>query len=241
VIEIRQIKWTSANTFDLEQPLLFETLSLNRQTATNCVTVQVTITGKNLADGLGTRYAHLEALEVDGSGNPLGTIPNSQVGLPDSVALVSDATVLTWHPRTAPNESSTSMVVRLRDPNTSVASAPITVTQTTCGGGGGPFKDPAAAKPVDAGEPLALQVETLGRQQATLRAALPTAMAARVQIFDINGRQVRLMSDGVLPAGGTPLVWDLRDDAGRRAPPGVYFGRLSTPLGMRTAHVVVLP
>ena len=247
-IEIRQIKWTSPGAFDLEQPLLFETLSLGRATATNCVTAHVTITGKNLADGLGTRYAHLEAMRVDDGGNPLGTIPNNQVGLPDSVALTSDATVSTWHPSAATGETSTRMVIRLRDPDNSVASAPITVTQTTCGGGGGPLKDPATARRdpdggVNAGVPLGLHVDAqaLGLREARLRAALPAGGPAQVQIFDLNGRRVRLLRDGFLPAGESQLSWDLRDDAGSRVAPGVYFGRLTTALGTRTARVVVVP
>lgn len=244
-IEVRQMKWTSPMTFDLEQPLGYETLFLDRTTATNCVNVHVTITGKNLADGLGTRYAHLEVVRVDDAGNALGMIPNAQVNLPDSVALTSDATTLTWRPSTAAGEASTRMVIRLRDPDTGVASPPITVTATSCGGGGGPLRYPEAAHP-QSGDPtggrydLEVEAQSLGSRDARLLAAVPVAMRARVALFDLNGRQVRLLSDGTLPAGETHLTWDRRDDAGQRVPPGVYFVRLSTALGARLARLVVV-
>lgn len=244
VIETRQMKWTSLATFDLEQPLAFETLYLDAGNATNCTNVHITITGKNLADGLGTRFAYLEAVRVDEQGNELGTIPNDQVALPGQVQLTGDATTQSWHPTAVQGEASTRMVVRLRAPDTDIKSAPITVTATSCGGGGGPYRFPASAQPVSEarGGAFDFQVEaqSLDGRDARLRATLPAASTARVQVFDLHGRQVRLLSDGMLPAGESHLAWDRMDDAGQHVPPGVYFVRLATAFGMRSVRFVVV-
>jgi hypothetical protein len=52
---------------------------------------------------------------------------------------------------------------------------------------------------------------------------LPQAMVVVASAFDLSGRRVRTIASEVRPAGRGTLVWDLRDDAGRKAQPGVYF------------------
>jgi hypothetical protein len=49
-----------------------------------------------------------------------------------------------------------------------------------------------------------------------------------VGIFDVSGRRVRLVHRGTLKAGINRLVWDGRDDGGRRLPNGVYLLKVST-------------
>ena len=46
-------------------------------------------------------------------------------------------------------------------------------------------------------------------------------------MFAANGKRVRTLLNGVLPAGANQLVWDGRDDSGRRVPSGTYFYRLT--------------
>ncbi len=60
-------------------------------------------------------------------------------------------------------------------------------------------------------------------------AALPRAGAARVSIADVRGREVRVLHDGVVPAGQSRWVWDGRDSAGRGVASGVYLINLETP------------
>ena len=48
---------------------------------------------------------------------------------------------------------------------------------------------------------------------------------ARLDIFDVTGRLVRRLVDGVRPAGEHVATWDGRDGAGRVVPAGVYFSR----------------
>ena len=45
-------------------------------------------------------------------------------------------------------------------------------------------------------------------------------------VFDPQGRLVRTLIDGLVPAGDTSVTWDGRDDAGQALPSGVYLYRL---------------
>jgi hypothetical protein len=55
--------------------------------------------------------------------------------------------------------------------------------------------------------------------------SLPDARPARVEVFDMSGRRVRLLLDGPGAPGTEDLLFDLRDDAGRRLSPGIYLVR----------------
>lgn len=57
-----------------------------------------------------------------------------------------------------------------------------------------------------------------------------------VEIFDVQGRRVRLLQDGELAAGTHDLVWDGRDDAGRTVVNGVYLARLDLGSWNRTVR-----
>ena len=59
--------------------------------------------------------------------------------------------------------------------------------------------------------------------RTSIRFGLPRAAAATIGIFDVQGRRVRGLLEGHLPAGEHAAAWDGRDDRGRRAPAGVYF------------------
>lgn len=64
----------------------------------------------------------------------------------------------------------------------------------------------------------------------------PVVVDARV--IDVQGRTVRRLTDGALGRGITTLDWDGRGDDGRTLEAGLYFVRLSTPLGGSTTRVV---
>lgn len=57
----------------------------------------------------------------------------------------------------------------------------------------------------------------------TIRYELPTAVLARVAVYDINGRLVRVLQDGRQNAGPQTLVWNGTDAAGNLASTGFYF------------------
>ena len=57
--------------------------------------------------------------------------------------------------------------------------------------------------------------------------------------LDLQGRHVRTLAETALPAGPGSATWDLNDERGGRVPPGLYWVRLDTGAGRRTARVVV--
>jgi choice-of-anchor B domain-containing protein len=59
----------------------------------------------------------------------------------------------------------------------------------------------------------------------TLGLRLQSAGAARVQVYDVTGRLVARLHDGLAPAGLLPLTWNGTDLRGRRAGSGVYWVR----------------
>jgi hypothetical protein len=56
--------------------------------------------------------------------------------------------------------------------------------------------------------------------------AMPRDAKVSLAIFDAGGRRMRELVSGSLPAGEHTRVWDLRDDAGNRVAPGLYFATL---------------
>jgi len=56
--------------------------------------------------------------------------------------------------------------------------------------------------------------------------ALPRDTRVRLALYGANGRLVRTLADGPSAAGLHAVLWDGRDDDGRRAAPGVYWARL---------------
>lgn len=94
------------------------------------------------------------------------------------------------------------------------------------------------------GECGAVGLLLLGRQpavgQVSVAVDLPWEASASVSVLDVQGRSVRTLVRGVLPAGRTAARWDGRADDGRRAPSGVYFVRLTAQGLTRTARLVLL-
>ncbi len=74
----------------------------------------------------------------------------------------------------------------------------------------------------------------------TLRFSLPAAGRVGLALYDLTGRRVRDLVDGVLPVGSHELAWDRRDAVGRLVPPGVYFARLESGGETATHRVCVL-
>ncbi|MFC1573082.1 FlgD immunoglobulin-like domain containing protein [Candidatus Eisenbacteria bacterium] len=61
-----------------------------------------------------------------------------------------------------------------------------------------------------------------------------------LDLLDLNGRLVRNLVQGALPAGISTATWDGRDVAGRPAGAGVYFVRFSTIEGDQNQRMVVI-
>jgi len=72
---------------------------------------------------------------------------------------------------------------------------------------------------------------------------VPAEKDATVRLLDVSGRIVRELFRGSCP--GSPgtvlqLIWDGRDDAGRKLPPGVYLARIETSAGIERKRVTLL-
>jgi hypothetical protein len=66
------------------------------------------------------------------------------------------------------------------------------------------------------------------RGSCTMRLALPREARVTLAVFDQQGRRVRTLLAGALPAGEHPVAWDGRDDGGRPVACALYFVRLET-------------
>lgn len=73
--------------------------------------------------------------------------------------------------------------------------------------------------------------------QFAFRLAMPGD--ARVELFDLNGRRVRVLGDRMLSAGAHRIAWDGTDSSGRPSPAGVYFARLMVGQNSTAARRVV--
>jgi endoglucanase len=65
-------------------------------------------------------------------------------------------------------------------------------------------------------------------RMTTILFSLPAEGAARIAVYGVDGRLVRRLVSGRLPAGRHQTVWDGCDSSGRPAAPGVYVVRLES-------------
>jgi hypothetical protein len=71
--------------------------------------------------------------------------------------------------------------------------------------------------------------------------AMPEPGAARVSVYDVQGRLVRTLSDGEFAAGVHRIAWDGQDGSGRSVGAGVYLVRLEANAESRTLKLVRIP
>ena len=64
------------------------------------------------------------------------------------------------------------------------------------------------------------------RDQTTLEYVLPDPGPVRLAVYDVLGRQVRVLIDEKQQGGRHAVQWDGRDESGRRLASGVYLARL---------------
>ncbi len=74
---------------------------------------------------------------------------------------------------------------------------------------------------------------------AAVNLSLPRPAWTELVVFDGQGRRVRTLREGTLPAGTTRLVWDGRNDAGKEIGGGVYFLRVTANGAVATQRVVL--
>ncbi len=71
--------------------------------------------------------------------------------------------------------------------------------------------------------------------------AVPNAASVRVSVYDVRGRRVRTLQQGMLDPGYRKLRWDRSLEDGGRAAAGVYFLRAEASGFRQTRKVVLLP
>ena len=64
------------------------------------------------------------------------------------------------------------------------------------------------------------------RSKVSVTFYLPARVNANVSVYDVAGRRVRTLVEGVLSAGYHSVEWNGSDDVGGRVRAGVYFYRL---------------
>jgi FlgD Ig-like domain len=70
---------------------------------------------------------------------------------------------------------------------------------------------------------------------------LPEAAPVSLEIYDLGGRRLARVVDGMLPAGRHVMSWTPVDDAGRGLAAGLYFARFQAPGLVRTHRLTILP
>ena len=78
------------------------------------------------------------------------------------------------------------------------------------------------------------------QDRALFQFTLAKAGNASLEIYSVDGRRVRNLTNGTREAGEYRLEWDGRDDQGQPAPAGIYYARLSTPEGQYRRMVTFL-
>ena len=63
----------------------------------------------------------------------------------------------------------------------------------------------------------------------TIRMQLDNPTSLRVIVYDLRGRRVRTLNEGMHPAGPVELPWDGRDGGGRELASGTYLVQVTTP------------
>ena len=70
--------------------------------------------------------------------------------------------------------------------------------------------------------------------------SLPSQQSVSLRIYNVEGRLVRTLLQGVQAAGPKTVVWSGKDDSGNQAASGLYFYRLTTDSGTLTRKMTLL-
>ena len=74
----------------------------------------------------------------------------------------------------------------------------------------------------------------------TIAFALPEASQVRLRVFNMLGREVRTLADGLFEAGSHTVMWDATDQSGQSVSTGVYFYRLEAPGFAETKKMMLI-
>jgi hypothetical protein len=65
-------------------------------------------------------------------------------------------------------------------------------------------------------------------------------MEAHVAVYDVRGRQVKVLAEGSQPAGRHSVVWDGRIDSGQQVGAGIYFVRMMAGEFRSTRKIIMM-
>jgi hypothetical protein len=88
---------------------------------------------------------------------------------------------------------------------------------------------------------LALASANPSTAGARIVLSLPHGERARVSLYDVAGRELRVLAAGWQPAGALEIDWDGRAADGTSAPPGLYFIRAQAGVWAMTRRLVLVP
>jgi hypothetical protein len=67
------------------------------------------------------------------------------------------------------------------------------------------------------------------RSTTTIRFGVPVEMQIKIAVYDLMGREIVVLHDGITPPGYHGVEWDGRDPTGNPVSNGMYFYQLRTP------------
>jgi len=76
--------------------------------------------------------------------------------------------------------------------------------------------------------------------ETVIQVDLPEPMRVDLVIYDVEGRLVARLADGVAPAGTSTYRWNGRDSAGHAVASGVYVYQLKAGKGTISRKMVLL-
>ena len=78
------------------------------------------------------------------------------------------------------------------------------------------------------------------RGATTITFDLDRGQEVQLEVFNLQGRRIRILAEGDFPAGRHELRWDGNDHQGRRVAAGTYFYRLRTQDAREVGKIVIL-
>jgi hypothetical protein len=76
--------------------------------------------------------------------------------------------------------------------------------------------------------------------QTAIAFSVARTQAVELAVYDMAGRRVTVLADGVVTAGEHRVVWQGRDDAGQAMPSGTYMLKLTTEESVRTSKMMLV-
>jgi flagellar hook assembly protein FlgD len=88
--------------------------------------------------------------------------------------------------------------------------------------------------------PPVISVGAFTGKNTTIHLSLGAATEVSTAVYDVRGKQVRMVIKSVLSSGDHRIAWDGRDSAGRAVANGVYFCRVKAGVVEQTAKVLLM-